>query len=94
MKEIDPAKNISDIVMFDGNFNVQFAGRILKVYYTKFTVICGVEYTVSFFSNDVSKIPIANQMIFAHNMLYNILGSGIYPNLCSIFKSRYQEFHN
>ena len=31
-------------------------------------------------------------MISAHNMIFNIFGSGIYHNPCSIFKSTSQEF--
>ena len=53
----------------------------------------GVEHTVSLFLNDVSKIPIVNQMISAHNMIYNIFGSGIYHKPHSIFKSKSQYFH-
>ena len=64
------------------------------MYYPKFTVMCGVEYIVPIFFNDVFKIPIVNKMIFAHNMLYNILGYDIYHKPHSILKSRYQEFHN
>ena len=59
--------------MFDGAFNVQLAGRLLKVHYPKLTVMRGVEHTVLLFFNDVSKIPIVNQMISAHKMIYNIL---------------------
>ena len=73
MKEIDPAKKLSDIVMFDRDTNVQLAGRLLKVHYPKLTVVSGVEHTVSLFFNDVSNIPIVNQMIFSHKMIYNIL---------------------
>ena len=80
--------------MFDGALNVQIAGRILKVHYPKLTVIHGVEHTVSLFFNDVSKIPMVNQMISAHKMIYNIFGSGIYHTHHSIFKSKSQEFHN
>ena len=29
MKEIDPAKNVSDIVMFDGDLNLQLVVRLL-----------------------------------------------------------------
>ena len=72
--------------MFDGSFNVQLAGRLLKVYYPKLTVIRGVEQTVSFFFNDVYKIPIVHQMISAHNMVCNILGSGIYHKPHSVLK--------
>ena len=33
-------------------------------------------------------------MISAHNMIYNIFGSGIYHKPHSIFKSKYQDFYN
>ena len=88
MKEIDPAKKISDIVMFDRASNVQLAGRLLKVNYPKLTVMCGVEHTVPLFFNGVSKIPIVNQMISSHKMIYNIFVSGIYHKPHSIFKSK------
>ena len=80
--------------MFDGASNVQLAGRILKVHYPKLTVMRGVEHTVQLFFNDVSKIPIVNQMISAHKMIYNIFGSGIYHKPHYIFKSKSQQFHN
>ena len=46
MKEVDPTKTLSDIVMFDGALNVQLAGRLFKVHYPKLTVMRGVEHTV------------------------------------------------
>ena len=46
MKEIDPAKTLSDIVMFDGAPNVQLSGRLLKVHYQKLTVMRGFEHKV------------------------------------------------
>ena len=94
MKEMDPAKTLSDIVMFDVVLNVQLAGRLLEVYYPKLTVMSCVEHTVLLFSNDFSKISIVNKMISAHKMRYNIFGSGIYHNPHSIFKSRSQEFRH
>ena len=72
---------------------MQLVGRFLKVHYLKLTVMHGVEHTVSLFFNNVSKIPIVNQMISAHKMIYNIFGSGIYHKPHSIFKSKYQDFH-
>ena len=57
------------------------------------TVMSGVEHTVSLLFNDVSKIPIVNQMISSHKMIYNIFGSGIYHKPHSIFKSKSQDFH-
>ena len=45
------------------------------------------------FFNDVSKIPIVNQMISVQNIIYNIFGSDIYHKPHSIFKSKSQDFH-
>ena len=56
--------------------------------------MCGVEHKVLLFFNDISNIPIVNNFFYAHNMMYNIFGSGIYHKPLSIFKSKYQEFHN
>ena len=72
MKEIDPGKNLTGVIMFDGASNVQLVGKLLKVHYPKLTVMRGVEHTVLLFFNDVSKIPIVNQMMSAHKMIYNI----------------------
>ena len=94
MREIDPGKKLTNIVMFDGASNVQLGGKLLKLYYPKLTVMSGVEYTVSLFFNDVSMIPIVNQMLFYHKMIYNIFGPGIYHKPRSIFKSKSQEFYN
>ena len=77
MREIDPGKKLTYIVMFYGASNVQLGGKLLKVHYPKLTVMRGVEHTVSLFFNDVSKIPIVNQIISSHKMIYNIFCSGI-----------------
>ena len=37
-----------------------------------------VEHTISLFFNDVFKIPVLNQMITAHEEIYNLFGSDIY----------------
>ena len=94
MKELDPAKQLSDIVMFDGASNGQLAGKVLKLHYPKFTVMRGVEHTVLLFFNYVSNIPIENQIIYDHKMINIIFGSGVYNKPNSILKSKYQEFHN
>ena len=94
MREIDPGKNLTDVIMFDGASNLKLGRNFLKVRDPKLTVMRGVKHTVSLFFNDVSNIPILNQMISAHKMIYNIFGSGIYHKPHSIFKSKYQEFHN
>ena len=80
--------------MFDVASNVQLAGRLFKVYYPKLTVRRGVEHTSSLFLNDVLKIPILNQILSDHKMIYNIFGSDIHHKPHSIFKSKSQEFHN
>ena len=64
--------------MFYGALNVKMLGKLLKVNYPKLTVMRGVEHTVSLLSNYVYKTPIVHQIIYCHNMLYNIFGSGIY----------------
>ena len=80
--------------MFDGASNVQLGGKLLKLNYSNMTVTCGAEHTVSIFFNYVSKITIVRQMISVHKIIYNIFGSGIYHKYHSIFKSKYQDFHN
>ena len=65
-KIIDPHKSIIDMIRFDGASNVQLAGELLQIRYPKITVMRGVEHTVSLFFNDVSKIPVVNQMISAN----------------------------
>ena len=70
---MDLGKKLTDKVFFDGASNVQLGGKLLKVHYLKSEVMRGFELTVSLFSNDVSKIPIVNQMISAHKMIYNFL---------------------
>ena len=70
--------------MFDGASNVQILGNVLKVHYTKLTVMCDVEQTVPLFFNDVLKIPIVYRIISIHKEVYNIFGSGIYHNPQSI----------
>ena len=81
------------MIMFDGASNVQLAGELLQIRYPKITVMRGVEHTLSLFFNDVSKIPVVNQMIRAHKEIYNLFGSGIYHKPHSIIKSNSYEFH-
>ena len=76
--KIDPHNSITNVVMFDGDSNVQIAGNVLKIHHLNISVICGVKHTVALFFNDVSKIPVANKIIRAHKAIYNLSGSGIY----------------
>ena len=86
IRKIDPHKSVIDFVVFDGASNVQLAGELLKIHYPNISVMCGVEHTVSLFFNDVSNIPIVNQIITAHKAIYNLFGSGIYHKPHYIFK--------
>ena len=52
----------------------------------------GVEHTVSLFFNDVSKIPIVNQMITDHKKIYNLFGSVIYQKPRYILKFKNMNF--
>ena len=54
----------------------------------------GFEHTVFLFFNDVSKIPVVNNTITYHEIIYNLFGSGIYHKPHYIFKSKSYEFHN
>ena len=72
--------------MFDGTSNFQLAGILLKIHYPKIAVMNGVDHTVSLFFNNVSKIPIINQMISSYKIIYIIFGSGIYHKPYSIFQ--------
>ena len=54
----------------------------------------GLNTLYPYFSNDVSKIPVLNQMITSHKAVYNLFGSGIYHKPHNIFKSKSYEFHN
>ena len=58
MKEIDPTKQLSDIVMFDGASNVHLAEILLKVHYPKLKVMSNVEHKVSLFFNNFLKYPL------------------------------------
>ena len=74
--------------MFDRSSNVQLGGDIMKLYYTKLNLMCGVEHSVSLFFNYVSKLQITNQMIRTHKEIYNLFGYGMYHKLHYIFKSK------
>ena len=78
--------------MFDRASNVKLTGRLLKVKYPKLTDMRGVEYTVSLFFHDVSKILILYQITSDYKVIYNIFGYGIYHKPQSIFKSKSQYF--
>ena len=72
--------------MFDGASNLQLGGEILKIIYPKVSVMRGVEHTVSLFLNDVSEIPVVNQMLgkrmeplYVTRATYQMLGKRMEP---------------
>ena len=94
MRKIDPHKSITYVVMFDGDSNVQLAGELLKIHYPKFSIMIGVEHTISLFFYDVFKIPVVNRMVTAHKAICNLFGFGIYHKPHSISNSKSYEFHD
>ena len=60
------AKHLSDIVMFNGDLNVQLEVKLLKFNHPNLTLMHGVENTVPLFFNYVSKLPIVHQMVSSH----------------------------
>ena len=61
--------------MFDVDSNVHLDGELLEIHYPKVSVMHGFEHTVSLFFNDVSKIPVVNQIIKSRKAIYNLFGS-------------------
>ena len=74
--------------MFDGTSNLHLAGELLKINYSKVSVMRGVKNNVFLFFEDVSKIAVVNQMITDHKAIYNLFGSEIDHKPHSIFKSK------
>ena len=70
--------------MFDEASNMHIGGELLKVKHPKITFMRGFEHTVSLFFNGVSKIPVSNQIVSYHMVIYNLFGSGIYNKPHSI----------
>ena len=66
----------------------------LLIQYPNISFMPGVEHTVYLFFNDVSGLPVVNQMITAHKAIFNLFGYGIYQKPHSIFKSKSYEFQN
>ena len=73
--------------MFDRVSNVQLASELLKIQYTKVSIMLLVEHTISLYFNDVSKVPVVNYMITAYKAISNWFGSRIYHKPHSKFKS-------
>ena len=62
----DPTKLITNVVIFDGASYLQLRGSQFKFHYPKLNIMHGVEHNFSPLFDDVSKLPIVNQMIKSH----------------------------
>ena len=80
--------------MFVGALNVHLGGELMKSYSPKLTVIRKVDHTVYSFFNDITKVPMLNNIITAHKSIYNLFGSVIYHKPHYIFKWKSYEYHN
>ena len=47
--KIDPNKENTDVILFDGASNVQLGGDPLNMYDPKLTVMCGIGHTACIF---------------------------------------------
>ena len=59
--------------MFVGSSYLQIGGDVLRFHYQIFTAMCRVEHTVFLFFNDISEIPIANQIIKSQKTINNFV---------------------
>jgi hypothetical protein len=47
MRQIDPEKNLFDLIAFDGTANVQKASALMEQHFPRCTVLVGIDNTVS-----------------------------------------------
>jgi hypothetical protein len=84
---------VIDHVFFDGAFNVQNAGKILRAFNPRITVGHGAENFVSLFFSDVyKKVPEFIRLSNFAKLVRNILGS-VRHSLSAMFK-KYCRAHN
>ena len=69
-KQLIQLSKCTNVDMFGGYLNLQLGGDILKIHYPKLNVMRGVERNVYLLFNDVSKIPILNQIIISLKAIY------------------------
>ena len=67
---------------------------MFKIHNPKVSVMCGVEHTLSLFSNGFSKISVVNQVNTAQKAIYDLFGSVTSNKPHYIFKSKSYEFYN
>ena len=86
MKEIDPTKELIDVLYFDGASNVQKAGKILALHYPRVTCLHGAEHVIALFFSDLGKIPFMNLLMKVYKLVYRLFGSGAHHSPYAMFK--------
>ena len=66
MRELDPRRELFDLIAFDGAANVQKAGKLIEQYFPRCSVIKGIEHTASLYFGKISALsPIRELNLFA-----------------------------
>jgi hypothetical protein len=90
---IDPKKNLVDMVIFDGASNMQKAGQMLEKACPKITCVHGGEHVVSLFFSDVAKTSIGKMLIRLCRKFYKWFG-GRHHSAYALFMQFSYEFND
>ena len=58
LDDLDPNRDLTDVIFFDGASNVQKAGRILEAKFPCAHCIHGGEHVISLFFDDIAKLDV------------------------------------
>ena len=72
MQEIDPEKNLFDLIAFDGAANVQKAGALIEQHFPQCTVIVRIEHTVSLLFGKVMAVRPMQEMCQFAKLVSNV----------------------
>ncbi len=56
MRELDPRRELFDLIAFDGAANVQKAGKLIEQYFPRCSVMKGIEHTASLYFGKISAL--------------------------------------
>ncbi|EJK71400.1 hypothetical protein THAOC_07167, partial [Thalassiosira oceanica] len=95
IEKMDPLKDKTDIVFFDGGSNMQLAGRIIAARYPRITVVHAAEHLLALVFSDIGKIPAVKQksLILKLKRLYRVFGSGATHKTHALFMQRTRELN-
>jgi hypothetical protein len=94
LQQLDPNKELTDIVFFDGASNVQLGGKLLAVSYPRISVCHGGEHVVSLFFADLASFPPVKKLIVKYIRLYRMFGSGSRHAPYAMFMKNSTNFNN